>query len=137
MASYLLKTEPSAYSYDDLVRNKRTVWDGISNPVALKHLREVKKGDTMVIYHTGDEKSAVGIAVAASDAYPDPKDAAAKRTVVDLKPVKRLTRPVALADFRADAVLAGVPMVKMPRLSVSPLSSAQLERLLRLAETRL
>ena len=137
MAFFLFKTEPSTYSYADLVRDKRAVWDGVSNPVALRHLSTLKKGDTVVIYHTGDEKSAVGIAVAASDAYPDPKDAAAKRTVVDLKPVKRLTRPVALADFRADAVLAGVPMVKMPRLSVSPLTSAQLERLLRLAETRL
>ena len=75
--------------------------------------------------------------MAASDAYPDPKDAAGKRVVMDLKPVRRLARPVALAAFRADAVLSGVPMVKMPRLSVSPLTPAQLERLLRLAETRL
>ena len=84
MARFLVKTEPSTYSYADLERDKRTVWDGVSNPVALKHLATIRKGDTVVVYHTGDEKQAVGLAVAASDAYPDPKLKNPKRPVVDL-----------------------------------------------------
>src|SRR3977135_2323956 len=84
MARFLVKTEPSTYSFDDLQRDKRTVWDGVSNPVALKHLATIRKGDTVIVYHTGDEKQAVGLAVAASDAYPDPKFKDPKRPVVDL-----------------------------------------------------
>ena len=92
MARFLVKTEPSTYSFADLTRDKRTVWDGVSNPVALKHLAMIRKGDTVVVYHTGDEKQAVGLAVAASDAYPDPKLGDSKRPVVDLRADRALQK---------------------------------------------
>ena len=133
MARYLVKTEPSTYSFADLVREKKTVWDGVSNPVALKHLAAIRKGDTVVVYHTGDEKAAVGLAVAASDAYPDPKAGNPKVVVVDLKPDRRLKAPVTLAQAKADAVLKGNDLARLPRLSVIPFSEAQYQRLLELA----
>ena len=133
MARYLVKTEPSTYSFTDLTHDKKTVWDGVSNPVALKHLAAIKKGDTVIVYHTGDEKQAVGLAVAASDAYPDPKAGNPKVVVVDLKPDKPLKTPVTLAQVKADAVLKGNDLARLPRLSVIPFSEAQFQRLLELA----
>ena len=133
MARFLVKTEPSTYSYVDLVRDKRTVWDGVSNPVALKHLATIRKGDTVVVYHTGDEKQAVGLATAASDAYPDPKLKDPKRPVVDLQPARTLPKPVTLAQAKADAVLKVTDLARLPRLSVMPFTETQLQRLLRLA----
>ena len=133
MARYLVKTEPSTYSFADLTRDKKTVWDGVSNPVALKHLAAIRKGDTVIVYHTGDEKQAVGLAVAASDAYPDPKAGNPKVVVVDLKPDKPLKTPVTLAQVKADAVLKGNDLARLPRLSVVPFSEAQYQRLLELA----
>ncbi len=133
MARFLVKTEPSTYSFADLKRDKRTVWDGVSNPVALKHLATIRKGDTVVVYHTGDEKQAVGLAVAASDAYPDPKLKDPKRPVVDLAVDRALPRPVTLAQAKSDAVLQGTELARLPRLSVMPFSEAQFQRLLRLA----
>lgn len=132
MACFLVKTEPSTYSFAQLTRDKRTVWDGVSNPVALKHMRTIQKGDTVLVYHTGDEKSVVGVAVAASDPYPDPKLADAKRTVIDLKPERALATPVPLATFRTDPVLKSTELVRLPRLSVMPLSAEQLKRVLQL-----
>jgi len=82
----LLKTEPDSYSWDDLVRDKKATWDGVSNPVALKHIRSMKKGDLALIYHTGNEKQIVGVAEVTSDAYPDPNEADERKVVVDLKP---------------------------------------------------
>lgn len=134
MARFLVKTEPSTYSFADLQRDKRTVWDGVSNPVALKHLATIRKGDTVVVYHTGDEKQAVGLAVAASDAYPDPKLKDPKRPVVDLTADKPLPAPVTLARVKADAVLKGTELARLPRLSVMPFSEAQFQRLLHLAD---
>ncbi|HEY6867799.1 MAG TPA: EVE domain-containing protein [Candidatus Eisenbacteria bacterium] len=128
-----MKTEPSAYAFDRLQREKRTVWDGISNPVALKHLATMRKGDTVIVYHTGDEKQAVGLAVAASDAYPDPKSGDPRAVVVDLAADKPLPKPVTLAQVKADAVLKTSDLARLPRLSVMPLSEAQFQRLLRLA----
>ncbi len=128
VAAFLFKTEPSTYSFADLVREKRAVWDGVSNPVALKHLRTVAKGDTIVIYHTGDEKSAVGLARALSAGYPDPKDKAGKLVVVDLEPVRMLKTPVPLSAIREDAVLSKTDLVRIPRLSVVPLTPAELAR---------
>ena len=133
MARFLVKTEPSTYSYADLQRDKRTVWDGVSNPVALKHLATIRKGDTVVVYHTGDEKQAVGLAVAASDAYPDPKLKNPKRPVVDLAADRALPKPVTLSAAKADAVLKGTELARLPRLSVMPFTEAQFQRLLRIA----
>lgn len=133
MARFLVKTEPSSYSFANLVRDKRTVWDGVSNPVALKHLATIRKGDTVVVYHTGDEKQAVGLAVAASEAYPDPKLKDPKRLVVDLTADQPLPSPVTLARAKADEVLKTSDLARLPRLSVMPLSEAQFQRLLRLA----
>jgi predicted RNA-binding protein with PUA-like domain len=136
VSTYLFKTEPGSYSYDDLVRDKRAVWDGVSNPVALRHLRSVSKGDTVLIYHTGDEKAVVGIAVATSDSYPDPKLGDARRAVVDIAPKRRLERPVTLATVKADAVLKHTDLARQPRLSVMPLSEEQVERILEHASQR-
>jgi predicted RNA-binding protein with PUA-like domain len=133
MARFLVKTEPSTYSFDDLARDKRTVWDGVSNPVALKHLATIRKGDTVIVYHTGDEKQAVGLAVAASDAYPDPKLKDPKRPVVDLAADRGLAHPVTLAQVKADVVLKGTELARLPRLSVMPFSEAHFRRLLKLA----
>ena len=133
MARFLVKTEPSTYSFADLLDDKRTVWDGVSNPVALKHLATIRKGDTVIVYHTGDEKQAVGIAVAASDAYPDPKLKDPKRPVVDLAADRALPEPVTLAQVKADVVLKGTELARLPRLSVMPFSEAHFRRLLKLA----
>jgi len=133
MARFLVKTEPSTYSFADLKRDKRTVWDGVSNPVALKHLATIRKGDTVIVYHTGDEKQAVGLAVAASDAYPDPKLDDPKRMVVDLAADKPLAQPVTLATVKADAVLKTNDLARLPRLSVIPFTEAQFKRLIQLA----
>ena len=133
MARFLVKTEPSTYSFADLVRDKKTVWDGVSNPVACKYLATIQKGDTVVVYHTGDEKQCVGLAVAASDAYADPKLKNPKRPVVDLAPDKPLAKPVTLAQVKADAALQGTPLARLPRLSVMPFSEDEFKRLMKLA----
>jgi len=133
MARFLVKTEPSAYSFADLQREKRAVWDGVSNPVACKNLATIRKGDTVVVYHTGDEKQMVGLAVATSDAYPDPKLGDPKRPVVDLTPDRRLRQPVTLAQAKADATLKTTPLARQPRLSVMPLSETEFKRVLKLA----
>ena len=133
MARFLVKTEPSTYSFADLRRDRRTVWDGVSNPVALRHLATIRKGDSVIVYHTGDEKQAVGLAVAASDAYPDPKLNNPKRPVVDLAAGQPLPKPVTLAQVKADALLKGTELARLPRLSVMPFSEPQYQRLLKLA----
>jgi predicted RNA-binding protein with PUA-like domain len=117
---YLLKTEPTAYSFVDLQRDKSTVWDGVSNPVALKHLREMKSGDRLVIYHTGDEKSAVGTASVVSVDAADPKNPQVK-----IKVGKALGKPVTLAEVKAQKLFADSPLVRQGRLSVVPLTAAQ------------
>ena len=136
MARFLVKSEPSTYSFADLKRDGQTVWDGVSNPVALKHLATIRKGDTVIVYHTGDEKQAVGLAVAASDAYPDPRLKDPKRPVVDLAADRLLPKPVSLSQVKADSVLKGTELARLPRLSVMPFSEAQYQRLLRLAGAR-
>lgn len=133
MAAWLFKTEPSDYAFADLVHDKRAVWEGVSNALALIHLRGVRKGDVVVIYHTGAEKRAVGLAVAAGDPYADPKLADPKRVVVDLKPGKALPSPVALATFKTDTVLRSTELVRNSRLSVMPLTDAHLARVVQLA----
>jgi predicted RNA-binding protein with PUA-like domain len=95
--NWLFKEEPSHYSFDELVKDKKTVWSGVRNPLAQKHLRSVRKGDGIFYYHTGNEKAVVGIAKALGDAYPDPADKAGKQVVVDVAPARKLARPVTLA----------------------------------------
>ena len=136
MPAFLVKTEPEDFSFDDLVQKGRARWDGVKNPVALKHLRTIRTGDTVVVYHTGKQKSVVGVGRAASDAYPDPKLEDEQRAVFDLEPVRALKTPVALATFRTDPELRDVALVRQPRLSVMPLTPAQLDRLLELGGVR-
>lgn len=133
MANFLFKTEPTTYSWDDLVRDRRATWDGVANPKALINLRAVQPGDRVLIYHSGKEKSAVGLARAASAAYPDPKLGDPKRVVVDIEPDAPLAAPVPLAAFRADALLKGTDLVRIPRLSVVQLDAAQFSQVLKLA----
>jgi len=122
---WLFKEEPTHYSYDDLVRDGKTSWTGVKNPLAQKHLRGVKKGDQIFFYHTGDEKSVIGITRALGDAYPDPADASGKLYAVDIGPVKKLKSPVTLAAVKADAQFASFPLTRMPRLSVMPVSDRE------------
>jgi predicted RNA-binding protein with PUA-like domain len=125
MNRWLLKTEPSTYSFADLVRDKRTTWDGVANPVALKNLRAMKKGDEVLVYHTGNEKAIVGLATAASDPYPDPKLADPKLVVIDLVPLKPLPAPITLKAVKADARFSDFALVRLSRLSVMPVSAEQ------------
>lgn len=130
---WLFKTEPTSYAYDQLERDGKTVWDGVKNPVARKHIAAVKKGDRVLIYHTGDEKAVIGIATALSDGYPDPKQKDAKAAVVDLAPVQRLARPVTLAALKQRPSLATFPLVRVPRLSAMPVSAAEWKEIERLS----
>jgi predicted RNA-binding protein with PUA-like domain len=127
--NWLMKEEPTHYSYDDLVRDGRTAWTGVKNPLAQKHLRSVARGDRIFFYHTGDEKAVVGIAKAAGAAYPDPADKAGKLHAVDVVPVKKLKTPVTLAAIKADPSFASFPLVRMPRLSVMPVSDSEWARI--------
>ena len=129
---WLLKTEPSTYSFADLQKEQRAIWDGVSNPVALKHLRAMRKGDEALVYHTGDEKAIVGIAQVVSDPYPDPKLDDPKRVVVDLSAVRALPKPISLAAVKADRRFADLPLVRIGRLSVMPIPAAQWSALLSL-----
>ena len=128
MAFWLLKTEPSEYSYDDLEQEGQTRWDGVTNPVALKHLRAMRPGDEAVIYHTGDERQAVGLATIISEPYPDPdapENATGKLVVVDVAPRQRLAEPVPLARLKTHPAFASSPLVRIGRLSVVPLTAEQ------------
>jgi predicted RNA-binding protein with PUA-like domain len=127
--NWLFKEVPTHYSFDALVKDKRTVWSGVRNPLAQKHLRSVKKGDRIFYYHTGDEKAVVGICKALGDAYTDPDDASGKASVVDVAPVKKLARPVTLAEIKADASFKDFPLVRISRLSVMPVSDAEWTRI--------
>ena len=133
MSNWLFKEEPTHYSYDDLVRDGKTSWTGVKNPLAQKHLRAVQKGDRIFFYHTGDEKSVVGIAKAAGNAYPDPADQSGKLYAVDVVPVKKLKSPVTLASVKADKAFADFPLTRMPRLSVMPVNEDIWERILKMA----
>ena len=123
--NWLFKEEPTHYNFDDLVKDGSTAWSGVKNPLAQKHLHGVKKGDRIFYYHTGDEKAVVGIAKAVGDAYPDPADKSGKLAVVDVSPVKKLKRPVTLAEIKADRRFASFPLTRLPRLSVMPVSDAE------------
>jgi predicted RNA-binding protein with PUA-like domain len=132
--NFLFKEEPTHYAYEDLVRDGKTSWTGVKNPLAQKHLRSVKKGDRIFYYHTGDEKSVVGIAKAAGDAYPDPKDKAGKLYAVDVLPVKKLPRPVTLAEIKAAPAFKDFALVRISRLSVMPVSEKEWAAIEKMAE---
>ncbi|HZK82298.1 MAG TPA: EVE domain-containing protein [Humisphaera sp.] len=135
MSHWLLKTEPDCYAWDDLVRDKKTVWDGVANNAALKNIRAMSKGDLALIYHTGDERQAVGIAEITSKPYPDPKEGDDKLVVVDLKAKNKLAHPVTLSDFKADKTFAGWIMLRIGRLSVVPVPEELWERIIELSKT--
>ena len=118
--NYLLKTEPTVYSFANLEKEKSTIWDGVTNPAAVKHLREMKPGDCLVVYHTGDEKSAVGTATVMSVTAPDPRTPQVK-----IKVAKPVAAPKTLAEIKAQKLFADSPLVRQGRLSVVPLSDAQ------------
>jgi predicted RNA-binding protein with PUA-like domain len=125
LAMWLLKTEPSSFSFADLERAGGAAWDGVKNPAALKNLRAMQKGDRALVYHTGDEKAVVGVAEVTREAYPDPKSRNPRLVVVDVRPLRRLARAISLAEIRALPAFADSPLVKQARLSVVPLTAAQ------------
>lgn len=124
MAWFLVKTEPTEYSWDDLVRDGATVWSGVTNNAALLHMRAMKAGDEVFLYHTGNERAIVGLGTVARAPYPDPslRPAGPKRVVVDLKPKKKANTPVSLASIKADGRFGAFALVQQPRLSVLPAS---------------
>jgi predicted RNA-binding protein with PUA-like domain len=123
--NWLFKEEPSSYSFAQFSKDGSTVWAGVRNPLAQKHLRSVRKGDNVFYYHTGSEKAVVGIARATSDAYQDPKDKSGKLFVVDIAPVRALSQPVSLAAIKASKAFATFPLTRLPRLSVMPVSDTE------------
>ncbi len=122
---WLFKTEPSAYSFQQLEKDKQTVWDGVKNNLALKNLSGIKKGDWILIYHTGNEKAAVGVAQALSGSYADPAKKDPKLLVIDIEAEKPLPRPVTLAEMRSNSKLAGFVLLRLPRLSIMPVTDEQ------------
>ena len=135
-AYWILKTEPTTYSFERLLKDRRTVWDGVSNPLALKHLGEMAVGDQVLVYHTGDEKAAVGLARVVRAAYADPKANDSKLVVVDLEAGHPLPKPVTLAAVKADPAFADLALVRMGRLSVVPVKPEQWKRLLAMADEK-
>ena len=131
--NWLFKEEPSSYNFEQFRKDGSTVWSGVKNPLAQKHLRGVKKGDRIFYYHTGTERAIVGIARATRDAYPDPKDKAGKAFVVDLEPASALDRPVSLAEIKASKAFTTFPLTRLPRLSVMPVSDAEWKEIERMS----
>ena len=132
--NWLFKEEPSNYNYDALARDGKTSWTGVRNPVAQRNLRSIKKGDKIFFYHTGNEKSVIGICRAAGDAYPDPADRTGKLFAVDVGPVKKLRAPVTLASIKADRRFATFVLTRVPRLSVMPVSDEEWRRIIEMSE---
>jgi predicted RNA-binding protein with PUA-like domain len=135
-AHWLVKSEPSTYSFERLVAEGRARWDGVRNPAARQNLGSMKAGDLVLFYHSGEGKEVVGIARVAKEAYPDPTSGDGKWLAVDVEPVKALPRPVTLAEIKADRSLAGLALVRQPRLSVAPVPKDAYERILALARLR-
>jgi len=129
MAQWLVKEEPDHYGYDQLERDRKTVWAGVRNPLAQKHLRAIRNGDRIFYYHTGKEKAVVAVARAVSDAYPDPEDASGRLYAVDIAPDAMLPAPVTLARIKADRTFASFALVRMSRLSVMPVTDAEWKRI--------
>ncbi|AYB31409.1 EVE domain-containing protein [Chryseolinea soli] len=134
MNYWLMKTEPSTFSWDDLVRDKKTGWDGVRNFQARNNLKAMKKGDLAFIYHSMDDKAVVGIAKITKENYPDPKDK--DWVAVEISPEKKLKRPVTLAEVKADKRLADMVLVKSSRLSVQPVTAAEFDMIVALSEKK-
>ena len=124
---WLFKTEPSVYSFQQLQKDNKTVWDGVANNLALKNLKDIKKGDLVFIYHTGDEKAAVGVAKALGGAYPDPSKNDPKLLVVEIEAGKPLAKPVTLAEVKAHPKLKNFDLVRNSRLSIMKVTDEQCE----------
>ena len=122
---WLVKEEPSNYNFDQFLADGTTVWSGVKNPLAQRNLRSMKKGDRVFYYHTGNEKAIVGTAKVTTAAYPDPKDKSGKLVVVELAADKKLKRPVTLAEIKAAGRFPDFPLVRLPRLSVMPVTDDQ------------
>ena len=132
---WLVKEEPEHYSYAQFQADGGTVWAGVRNPVAQRNLRQMKKGDRVFYYHTGKEKAVIGTATVSVPAYPDPNDKTGTFVVVELQPGKPLRRPVTLAEIKADKRLAAMPLVRIPRLSVQPVTDAEWEMIEAMSKT--
>ena len=131
MATWILKTEPSTYSFDDLAREGTATWDGVKNPAAIRNLAAMTKGDRLLIYHTGDEKAVVGLAALTRTAYPDPRQQSGGLLVVDIEAGRRLRTAVPLSAIKAQPLFADSPLVKQGRLSVVPCTAAQADWILK------
>lgn len=136
MAHFLLKTEPSTYSFGDLARDGETVWDGVTNNLALKNIRGMKAGDTCLIYHSGAEKAVMGIAKIIRGAYPDPQKDDDKLVVVRIKAVKKLTKPVPLSFLKARKELSAFDLIRLPRLSVMSVPDTVWDMILGMSEEK-
>ncbi len=136
MAYWLFKQEPSTYNYSQLEKDGMTVWDGVSNNLALKHLRNVKRGDKAIFYHTGDERQAVGIMEIVSDPYVDPKKENKSLVVVNVKPERKLKKPMTLEQFKTDSAFANWELVRISRLSVMPVPEKLWERIMRMSSSQ-
>jgi len=134
MNHWLVKTEPDSYSWHDLVKDKKTVWDGVRNFQARSNLKKMEKGDIVLIYHTGDEKAIVGQAQVTKSAYPDPKDA--EWSVVELSAGKALKKPVSLAQIKSDKRLSEMVLVRASRLSVQPVKPSEYDLIIGLSEAK-
>jgi predicted RNA-binding protein with PUA-like domain len=135
--TWLVKSEPFKYSWDDFVRDAGTVWDGVRSFAARNHLAAMRKGDLVLYYHSNEGKEVVGVARVRREAYPDPSSDDERWVVVDLEPVKPLREPVSLARIKEDSRLRDVALVRQARLSVMPLERAAFERILALSGTKL
>jgi predicted RNA-binding protein with PUA-like domain len=134
MAYWLFKEEPDHYSLENLFRDKRTVWAGVENNLALKHLRSVRKGDRVLYYHTGKEKAVVGVIEVVKGPYPDPERDDERFVVVDVKPLRRFNRPVSLAEIKSNPKFADFALVRISRLSVMPVTNHQWVEIERLSK---
>ena len=133
---WLIKEEPTKYSYNDLVNDKKTVWDGVGNNLALKHIRKILKGDDLLYYHTGKEKSIVGIAKVIRGSYIDPNKDDKKFAVFDIKPVKKLTRAVTLKEIKSNIFFNDFDLVRIPRLSVMPVTKKYWSEIIKLSDKK-
>ncbi len=133
--NWLVKEEPTHYNFDDLIRDGRTSWTGVRNPLAQKHLQSIRNGERVFFYHTGNEKAVVGIAKAADEPYPDPADKTGKLYAIDIVPLKKLKSPVTLAAVKADKAFVSFPLVRLSRLSVMPVTDLEWKRIEAMAES--